>query len=240
MALKLNKNVPRTNLITMKKTNSQTEKIYCIDVPRIFDQYLIKRTLVYAEGFDTDSTDWELRSTPLIRPKRYLYCRDFDVKLTSLEKTPLKLKAGYYRVIINFVISFYADYLDVKGNKRSEFYEINRTETIPKFYIPDSPAQRRFGYVENKNSIKLELLAQALDGKLSIDNRGDEILDITLDFHLIVKSEINVPLLVPNYGYYPLPYSAFNSSRRNYVLEDFEEKPTAKFYPDEKLKLITL
>jgi hypothetical protein len=168
MSLNFSKFVPRPGLVNKQGHLPDPSELVCIEVPKIFDQCLIKKCLVYDEGPDTETTDRELRSNPLTSPKRYIGSRDFNIKLLGVEKIPLKGKPGYKKIIICYMISFYADYINCHGENKTEYFEINRTDVIGKFYCPDSIAQISASFVPVHNSldldaniIKLEMVAEA-------------------------------------------------------------------------------
>ena len=186
MSINFKKFVPRPGLVNKQGRLPDPAELVCIEVPKVFDQCLIKRCLVYCGGPDTNTTDCELRSDPLVDPKRYISSRDFNITLLSVEKIPIKGKRGFKKVVLNYMISFYADYLDCDGKTKSEFYEINRTDVIGKFYCPDSISQisASTDLEEDSNIIRLEMVAEALHGEILKDKNGDEVLDITL--HMII------------------------------------------------------
>lgn len=230
----------RPGLITKESCLPEPLELVCVEVPKVFDQCLIKRCLKFKEGCDTKHTDEELRSNPLDNPKIFLGCRDFNIKLLSFDKIPLKCECGYNRLIINFTISFYADFLDNCGNHCSELFEINRTETVPRLYCPDSIARTSSNCVTNSEDaindmLKLELVAECLDGCFTEDCNCNCVLDVTLGFFLIVKCQLVVQLLMPSYGYCPVPKPC-----KERPLEDpckiFYKTPPPKFYPDQRLK----
>lgn len=243
MSIDFKKFVPRPGLVNKQGLLPDPYELVCIEVPKVFDQCLIKRCLVYCKGPDTATTDCELRSDPLVEPKRYVRSRDFDVTLLSLDKIPLKRKPNFKKLVLQYRISFYADYIDAEGVNRSEFFEVNRTDVIGKFYCPDSIAHFSGNYVTNKDSkeatgniVKIEMVAEALDGKLlQVDDCY--FLDITLGYFLIVKSELIVQLLVPAYGYCPVPDECCEEEEPE---EDacyrFNHAPIPKFYPDQNLR----
>lgn len=243
MSIDFKKFIPRPGLVNKQGLLPDPYELVCIEVPKIFDQCLIKRCLVYCKGPDTLTTDSELRSEPLLNPRRYLRCRDFDVTLLSMDKISLKRKPNFKKIILHYRISFYADYIDDDGINKSEFYEIDRTDTIGKFYCPDSVAQFSGNFVKNKNAkdsggniIKIEMVAEALDGDLVED--GDcAYLDITLGYFLIVKSELIVQLLVPSYGYCPVPEECCRGEEPDEnPCDRFNNAPIPKFYPDQNLR----
>ena len=242
MSIDFKKFIPRPGLVNKQGLLPDPYELVCIEVPKVFDQCLIKRCLAYCKGPDTVTTDGELRSDPLVDPRRYIRSRDFDVTLLSLDKIPLRRKPNFKKIILQYRISFYADYIDAEGVNKSEFYEIDRTDVIGKFYCPDSIAQFSGTYVTNKQSkdasgniIKIEMVADAIDGKfVQIDDCY--FLDITLGYFLIVKSELIVQLLVPSYGYCPVPEECCNEEPDDDPCDRFNNAPIPKFYPDQNLR----
>lgn len=241
MAINFKKFVPRPGLVNQQGRLPDPSELVCVEVPKVFDQCLIKRCLVYAEGPDTATTDEELRSNPLVNPKRYISSRDFKVKLLSVDKIPVKLDPNFKKIILNYVISFYSDYIDESGATQSEFYEIHRTDIIGRFYCPDSIARITSTSDEDCNSvedniIKLEMVAEALDGQILEDEAGDQVLDITLGYFIVVKCQLLVQLLVPAYDYCPVPKEACEEEPEEDPCERFERAPVPKFYPDQNLE----
>ena len=187
------------------------------------------------------TTDEELRSNPLVNPKRYLSSRDFRVRLLSVDKIPLKGDPNFKKLVLNYVISFYSDYIDNSGINQSEFYEIHRTDIVGRFYCPDSIAQISASSdedvtCEESNIIKLEMVAEALDGQIIEDEAGDEVLDITLGYFIVVKCQLLVQLLIPAYDYCPVPREACEEEPEEDPCERFERSPIPKFYPDQNLE----
>jgi hypothetical protein len=242
MSINFKKFVPRPGLVNKQGRLPDPSELVCIEIPKIFDQCLIKRCLVYDEGPDTNTTDSELRSNPLTDPKRYIGSRDFNIKLVTADKIPLKGKPGFKKIIISYIISFYADYIDCNGITKSEFYEINRTDVIGKFYCPDSIAQISASFIPvhnavdlDENIIKLEMVAEALDGELTEDAACNDVLDITLGYYIVVKAELIVQLLVPAYDYCPVPTQPCEEEPEEDACERFDRAPIPKFYPDQNL-----
>lgn len=243
MSIDFKKFIPRPGLVNKQGLLPDPYELVCIEVPKIFDQCLIKKCLVYGKGPDTNTTDCELRSDPLECPRRYLRSRDFDVTLLAMDKLQIKRKPNFKKIILQYKISFYADYIDEHGVNQSEFYEINRTDVIGKFYCPDSIAQFSGNFVVNKDSkesggniVKIEMVAEALDGDLVECEDGNNYLDITLGYFLIVKSELIVQLLVPAYGYCPVADEPCKEEPDDNPCDRFNNAPIPKFYPDQNLR----
>ena len=239
MAINFKKFLPRPGLVNKQGRLPDPSELVCVEVPKVFDQCLIKRCLVYADGPDTLITDEELRSNPLENPKRYLSSRDFKVRLLSVDKIPLRGDPNFKKIILNYVISFYSDYMDDNGRTKCEFFEIHRTDVIGKLYCPDSIAQISASSddecEEDSNIIKLEMVAEALAGEIVEDEACDEVLDITLGYFIVVKCQILVQLLIPAYDYCPTPREACDEDPEEDPCERFERSPVPKFYPDQNL-----
>lgn len=241
--------IPRPGFVNKQGCLPDPTELVCIEVPKVFDQCLIKRCLRYAPGADTKLTDSELRSNPLPGLKRYIGSRDFNINLTGLDKNDIPDQPGYKRLAVSFMISFCVDYLAVINGeevRKTELFEINRTEIIPRFYCPDSVAQisatsNLHGKVIAQNLdadiIKLEMVAEVLaadPNTVCINGENLPVLDITLGFHIIAKCELIVQLLIPTFDYCPVPPPCPDESPIN-PCERFENMPVPKFYPDQKL-----
>jgi hypothetical protein len=242
MSITCDEFVPRPGSVNKQGRLPEPSELVCIEIPKVFDQCLIKRCLIFDDGPDTDATDEELRSNPLHKPRIFIGCRNFQLTLGTVEKIPLMSNPSYKKIIVSFVISFYADYIDSNGETKSELFEINRTEVIPKLYCPDSIAQISASFVPTGTShdldseiIKLEMVAEFLDGVFTKDCHDNDVLDITLGFHLIVKCELIVQLLIPAYGYCPVPPQCEEEPEEN-PCEKFERAPVPMFFPDQKLE----
>ena len=240
MSINIKKFTPRPGFVNKQGCLPDPSELVCVEIPKIFDQCLIKRCLVYGEE-ESNTTDPELRSNPLVSPKLYIGSRDFNITLKSVEKIPLRGQPGFKRVIVSYMISFCADYIDTNGVRRSELFEINRTDTIGRFYCPDSIAQISASFVPVQQAsdldgdiIKLEMVAEALNGEL-LQVGGNSVLDITLGYYIVVKCELIVQLLIPAYEYCPVPTAPCDPEEPD-VCEIFERAPVPKFYPDQNLK----
>lgn len=239
MSINFKKFVPRPGLVNKQGRLPDPAELVCIEVPKVFDQCLIKRCLVYCEGSDTNTTDCELRSDPLDNPKRYISSRDFKLTLNYVDKIPLKNHPDFKKIILFYTISFCADYLDCDGKTRSEFFEINRTDTIGKFYCPDSISQATTTLGDeicDNHLIKLEMVAEVLNGEILKDEACDEVLDITLGYYIVVKCELLVQLLIPAYDYCPVPKVVCEEEEEENPCEVFDRAPVPKFYPDQHLE----
>jgi len=212
MSIIIDETMPRRSAANRQVSLPNGSELVCIEVPKIFDQVCIKRSLIFDEGLDTDETDRELRSNPLFNPSVFIGCGSFNLKIVSIEKIPFCETPDYKRITLCFVIWFYAYFKDSSGRKRKELYEINRTEVIPKLYCPDALPEKAAPFTSIKHPsdaeremVKVEMLAQCIDGSFTKDCNDHNVLDITLEFQLLVKCELVVQLLVPAYNYCKAP-----------------------------------
>jgi len=242
MAITREEFIPRPGIVNKQGHLPDPAELVCIEIPKVFDQCLIKRCIVYNCGPDTVFTDEELRSGPLKSPKTFLRCSDFKLTLISIEKIQIKNNPSYKKIIVCFKLSFYAYFTNCNGDKVSEFFEINRTEIIQKLYCPDSIAKiastaAPTGICSDLNSeiIKIEMVTECLDGGFFTDDECNDFLDITLGYHLIVKCELIVQLLIPAYGYCPVPRQCEEENEED-PCEKFDRAPVPKFFPDQMLK----
>lgn len=246
MAINIRKFSPRPGLVNKQGHLPDPTELVCVEVPKVFDQCLIKRCLNYEEGLDTIKTDNELRSNPLENPKKYLGCRNFKIDLINIDKDECRSNdQGYKKIIITYMISFYADYLDCDGNTKSELFEINRTDVLGKFYCPDCVAEitstvSSEDKEKNNNIIKLEMVATALCGQLVEDEDCNFVLDITLGYYIVVKCEIITQLLIPVYDYCPVPKEPCDEEPEEDPCEKFAKAPVPKFYPKQHLEPLFL
>jgi hypothetical protein len=232
--------VPKPGIVNIQGRLPDPTELVCVELPKVFGQCLIKRCLVYDCGPDTLDTDSELRSDALENPRVFIECRDFQLQLISVEKLSLKKNPKYKKIIICFIISFYADYINCNGETKCKFFQVKRTEVIPKIYCPDSIAQTSATFASGKSNdtdcgiVKLELVAECLDGVFCMNDCGESFLEITLGFHLIVKCELIVQLLIPAFGYCPIPCQCEDDPYED-PCDQFDRSPVPKFFPDQNL-----
>lgn len=238
--------VPRPGRVNKQGRLPDPSELVCVEISKVFDQCLIKRCLVYRKGKDTNTTDAELRSNPLNNPKKYLGSRAFSIKICSVDMTPIRACPGFKKVAISYMISFLADYIDGNGVNKCELFEINRKEVIGKFYCPNRiSANSAFeediyeNYDDHKEStIRLEMVAEALNGDIERDDKGNCVLDITLGYFIVVKCVLPVTLLIPAYDYCTVHKAPCPEVDEEDVCDLFKKAPVPPFYPEQNLETL--
>lgn len=237
---------------TVSPVTTGSPRVECIEVPKVFDQCLIRRCLVFGNT-ETATTDPELRrileGLNINDVQRFVGCRNFNLVINRITKASIAGEPGFVRLTLNFTINFLADVALTNGSILTVPFSVTRTETVGRLYCPESIAAiaatraPRQG-VEPTNIdldpeiIKLELVAECLTADFVTVTGNRVALDITLAFFLIVKCELVVQLLVQSFGYCPAPAPCAEVSPTNLCVE-FATRPVPRFFPLQKEDLPT-
>ncbi|WP_138206211.1 hypothetical protein [Haloimpatiens lingqiaonensis] len=241
--------IPRPGFVNRQGCLPDPDELCCIQVPKIFDQCLIKRCLKPVD--ETDLCQEIEGVTDPSQVKKIGCCRNFDVDIISVSKSCIKGEEGYKRVTVNFTVTFKVDVLVYTGSgsecgceSKTLCYEVNQTITVPKFYCPEPIAEVSIskGCICNpevedadKKMIKLEVIADCLRSELvKVDCTGTDkvALCITLGLFIIVKNELLVQLLIPCYGYCPIPNECPGEQD---PCTEFMNRDVPDFYPPQKM-----
>lgn len=219
--------------------------IDCIEVPKVFDQCLIRRCLSFGNE-RTGRLDPDLRQViEGVSPGdvlSFLGCRNFNITINSISKSVLGGEEGFKRVRVNFTVSFLADVELSNGTIRSIRFRVTRTETAERLYCPEPIAQVAASRVPRQGGepvsidldpeiVKLEIVAECLEGDFINLTGNRVVLEITLGYFLIIKCELIVQLLVPTNGYCPAPPLCSEVAGIVSPCEEFRERPVPAFYP---------
>lgn len=244
--------IPRPGFVNKQGCLPDPDELCCIQVPKIFDQCLIKRCLKPIDEMGNLNSELCKELTGVTDPsqvKKIGCCRNFDVDITSVSKSCVKGEEGYKRVTVNFTVTFKVDVLIDTGSTcetRTLEYTVNQTITVPKFYCPDPIAEVSISKgclcnpdIEDADEkmIKLEVVADCLRSELiKVDcpdpNPDKVFLCITLGLFIIVKSELLVQLLIPCYGYCPIPDECPGEQD---PCTEFMNRDVPDFYPPQKM-----
>lgn len=252
---------PRPGFVNKQGCLPDPTELCCIQVPKVFDQCLIKRCLKPGRRPWSDQL---CEAIPEITSeadiKNIGCCRDFEVTINSVTKCPIKSQPGYKSVTVNFTVSFKVDVETTCGCETLD-YSVDQTVTIGKLYCPCPIAQISMvsngGDPDNtEEMIKIEVISDCLktevktiggygskNDTLSEDssNENDEkcyctpkvYLCITLGLFIIVKCELKVQLLIPAYGYCPIPDECAGVAED--ACKTFLEGEVPDFYPPQKM-----
>ncbi|WP_286010095.1 hypothetical protein [Clostridium sp. Marseille-Q2269] len=252
MAINSKDFIPRPGFVNKQGCLPDPVEICCIQVPKVFDQCLKKECLK-----PTDDCEQLCMQIPNITDPSQVRCvgccDDFTVVVNSVTKCPVANgRTGYKKVTINYTVTFNVD-VDVEINgviqTQTLTYSVNRTITAGNLYCPDTIAKTVIGREctsaeeIDQQFIKLEIVGDCLSTDISkVDCGGcgcsctcpDDPTDqkvflcVTLGLFIIIKCEIVVQLMVPAYGYCPVPDECDCSED---PCKDFMERELPTLYP---------
>lgn len=214
-------------------------ELVCIQVPKVFDQVALRdcitRTVCLKKGKDCGQTVFAFEGAT-----------DFDiVEVKVISKADSLSRPGYKRMKLFVRIKYTIHYSD--GNEQLEHTdEATFNLTINEIYCPNCITQ--MGVIKSNDDfwggtkktvdpdgtmIKVEALAEAFNDSIC-PSTGVLTLDIGVFF--IVKCECVVQLLIPAYGYCPVPPEQLNPAVQNCkTFNDRTKTPfPTKFFPDQK------
>ncbi|KGO12809.1 exosporium protein CsxA [Clostridium botulinum] len=255
MAINSKDFIPRPGFVNKQGCLPDPVEICCIQVPKVFDQCLIKECLK-----PTDDCEQLCKQIPNITEPAQVRCvgccKDLKVRVNSVTKCPVSNgKPGHKKVTINFTVTFDVDVdVEINGVIHTETlnYSVNRTITASNLYCPDTIAKTIIGKEctsaeeVDQQFIKLEVVGECLStdiSKVDCDNdccgctcedNGDKkvFLCITLGLFIIIKCEIVVQLMIPAYGYCPVPEECKCSHD---PCKEFMERELPTLYPPQEM-----
>lgn len=226
-------------------------ELVCIQVPKVFDQVALRaceqKTVILetcspkAEKTDLEDSEDERLFKKVPKNFTLLAIEGFDiVEVKVISKTDSLLRPGFKKlklfVKVKVVIIFS---VDNQVYKQKDFVGFNLT--INEIYCPGCTAQIGvIHYPHGKETededgliIKVEALIEAFNENL---NEVTGVLTYSLGAFFVVKCECIVQLLMPAYGYCPVPQEQGNASIQ--TCNTFNDRritpfPTT-FFPDQK------
>jgi hypothetical protein len=215
-------------------------ELVCIQVPKVFDQAALR--------------DCVTKVTTLIPGPGVIYpvfvfegVTDFDiVEVKLLSKSDSMHKPGFKKLKLFVKLRYKILYSD-GTNSLSLIDEAGFNITVNDIYCPNClsqigviqyPSEQSTALLDEDGLlIKVETLADVFNDAICVVN-GALALDIGVFF--IIKCECFVQLLIPSYGYCPIPPEQPNISTTN--CQTFNNKiktPFPKqFYPNQKFNLL--
>lgn len=249
------------NKETTSKLNSvqlpEPKKMCCVRVPKVIDQFLIKRCLKCCDCNGKLNSDLCKKIDGVTSKKDVLSIgkfKNFNVTVNSVTISDASYgenSSAYKKVLINFEINFSIDVTiktaDNKTKVETLDYSVNQSINIPRFryYNPlshfyiskfDASIGNKKGMEGKDDSIKVEVLADCLNNKLvtincdeccspNPDKPSCVYLCIALGLFIIVRSEVEVQMIVPSYGYCQKTQETCNDIK---PCEQFDKTP----FPD--------
>ncbi|AUG57403.1 MAG TPA: hypothetical protein DCE02_02330 [Ruminiclostridium sp.] len=216
-------------------------ELVCIQVPKVFDQVALRdcitRTVVLKKGGDVCHPSFTFEGAT-----------DFTiVEVKVISKTDSLTKPGYKKLKLFVKIRYTIHYSD--GSEQLEQVdEAAFNLTVNEIYCPNCISQsgsaktcdnfwddgRKKKKREAEGSIiKVEALAEAFNDML---NQATGMLTIDIGVFFIVKCECVVQLLIPSYGYCPVPPEQNVTHSQNCkTFVDRKKTPfPTRFFPEQK------
>ena len=220
-------------------------ELVCIQVPKVFDQVSLRdcQTVVgvYLKGTSSESSNVFFKQA-----------RDFDItNITVFSKTDSLTKPGYKKLKLGVEVSYYIDYQYTDGNHTHDATMEHKTVfdvVVFNIYCPDCTSQIGLvRYPGGKGALDVDGTLIKVEGMIDVFNTlvsppSGHAENYTLTFDIgaffIVKCECEVQLLIPAYGYCPVPPEQEFTPLSEQNCATFSNRcatpfPT-QFFPDQK------
>jgi len=218
-------------------------ELVCIQVPKIFDQVALRECIKRNVVLSPDLV--------ICRPEfNFEGINNFDIiEVKVVSKKDSLTKQGYKK--LNLLVKISYDIMFTDGiHQLTQHDEALFNLTINEIYCPNCLAQSGFSKhpkdnlsnllnncAKNDFDIKVEALFETF-GDIICPRTGALIFDIGAFF--IIKCECTVQLLLPAYGYCPVPMEQSNPIEQNCVNFNDRTKTTfpTQFYPNQKRNIL--
>lgn len=211
-------------------------ELVCVQVPKVFDQVAVRDcssrhiTLIPGSGVCNPIFAFEGAD-------------DFDiVEVKVISKTDSLTKPGFKKLKLFVKIRYTINYTD-GVNQLSQTDDAAFNITVNEIYCPNCIAQ--IGVIHYPSNgvpgtidsdglfIKVEALTEAFNDSI---NCSSGVLTLDIGVFFIVKCECIVQLLMPAYGYCPIPPEQTNPSviTCNTFLDKTKTTFPIQFFPDQK------
>ncbi|MCX8130415.1 MAG: hypothetical protein N3I35_09980 [Clostridia bacterium] len=223
-------------------------ELVCIQVPKVFDQVALRSCQTV---MDVALPGAVAGSTNVLFRQAY----NFNITdITVYSKTDSMTKPGFKKLKLTVTVTFdidyaYVDSLGVRHEPTLRGYTSVFDITVNEIYCPDCVTQ--IGLVrypggtgaidEDGNLVKAEALIEVFNTAIAPPTPGVPTATYTLSFDIgaffIIKCECVVQLLIPAYGYCPIPpEQTISESQRNCsIFSDRCLTPfPPQFFPDQK------
>ncbi len=214
-------------------------ELVCIQVPKVFDQVAVRDCITKCIPLKHHHDECGCSSIT------FEGASDFDiVEVKVISKTDSLTRPGFKRIKLFVKVKFTIHLADDDKQFEKE-EEATFNLTINEIYCPSCIAQ--VGIIRSTDNfwdkkgktidedgtfIKVEALIEAFND--AINHHG--VLTLDLGGFFIVKCECVVQLLMPAYGYCPVPPEQLNPATQNCTsFNDRTKTPfPTKFFPDQK------
>jgi hypothetical protein len=211
-------------------------ELVCIQVPKVFDQVAtrdcVTRIITLIPGSGVISPIFSFEGA-----------ENFDIiEVRVISKTDSLTKPGFKKLKLFVRIRYTINYTD-GVNQLTQTDEASFNLTINEIYCPNCiaqigvvryPAEDVPGTIDSDGLfIKVEALAEVFNDTV---NSKTGVLSLDLGAFFIVKCECTVQLLIPAYGYCPVPPEQTNPSTINCstFLDKTKTPFPNQFFPDQK------
>jgi hypothetical protein len=214
-------------------------ELVCIQVPKVFDQVALRECVTQCVKIKRCGPEGH---GPIV----FEGITDFDiVEVKVISKTDSLSRPGFKKLKL-FVKLGYKIHYSIGGHHETEYDEAAFNLTVNEIYCPSCVAQVGVikapeGHCDNDQKtldvdgtlIKVEALAEAFNDMVCQETG---VLTFDIGAFFIVKCECVVQLLMPAYGYCPVPPEQINPANLNCrVFNDKTKTPfPTKFFPDQK------
>jgi len=236
-------------------------ELVCIQVPKVFDQVSIRDCQTLTNFPLAEATSPSANAT-------FIRAFDFDITdITVVSETDSMARPGFKKLVLRVTISFKIEYAFFDGCKIVTVIVPNEKQpvapsvvfdlTINEIYCPNCTTQIgmvRFpsepgDVLKDKDGtlIKAEAIIDAFNPMVTQahchrNSKHDSTATLTIDIgaFFIIKCECIVQLLIPAYGYCPVPPEQINPATQNCA--SFNNKnvtpfPT-QFFPNQKMNTL--
>lgn len=223
-------------------------ELVCIQVPKVFDQVSLRECVTRCIKIKRCGPE-AMGSGHCPPPIEFEGVTDFDiVEVRVISKTDSLTRPGFKKLKV-FVKIGYKIHYSIGDNHEVEYDEAAFNLTVNEIYCPSCIAQigviKAKGCLEERGSkhdntldvdgtlIKVEALAEAFN---DVVHQETGVLSFDIGAFFIVKCECVVQLLIPAYGYCPVPPEQLNPAAQNCrTFNDRTRTPfPTKFFPDQK------
>ncbi|MCX7922718.1 MAG: hypothetical protein N3B21_12025 [Clostridia bacterium] len=218
-------------------------ELVCIQVPKVFDQVSLRDCVTETIPLIT------VPNTSPLPTITFEGATNFDiVRVNLLSKVDSPTRRGFKKIRVAVTLQYDVTFR-VSGQPHSTTIKRQTTFvlTVNEIYCPDCTTQTGLQFQEipsvtldtDSNIIKVEAIAEAFNDRIIATNVGSNVaftLNLDIGAFFVVKCECVVQLLIPSYGYCPVPPEQQNPAAQTCgTFLDRTRTPFPRnFFPDQK------